>query len=393
MPIWDKGYDVEKAAIYFSVGDDHIYDQQLIKYDIQGSRAHAQMLHKIGILNDQELKDLEQGLTEISKEVENNNFPIVIEDEDCHSAIEKYLTNKFGEVGKKIHTGRSRNDQVITALRLLEKDQLNGIMELCRDLLQSLQQIIQKYGEVDFPGYTHMRKAMPATVQLWLESFSAALDDDIAVLEATKDIIDQNPLGTAAGFGVPEIKLDREMTTQKLGFRKLLKNPMYAQITRGKFEGNIINACAQVMLTLNKISSDLILFSMTEFSLIKIPREFCTGSSIMPQKVNPDVLELIRGKYHQVLGKEFEVKSLVGNLMSGYNRDVQLTKKSVMDALSITLESLAVLSPLVKNLEVDSKACAQAMTKELYATEKVNRLVVQGESFRTAYQKVAKEFI
>ncbi|HLC65626.1 MAG TPA: argininosuccinate lyase, partial [Candidatus Nanoarchaeia archaeon] len=327
MKLWKKDYELDKEIELFTVGNDYILDNKLIPFDCIASIAHAKMLRKVGVLSAVEEKNLIGGLNEIMNLQKNGKFVLKIEDEDCHTAIENFLTQKYGDIGKKIHTARSRNDQVLTALRLYEKDGFNKIRELLNNCQIALKATIKKYGKIPIPGYTHMRKAMPSSIGMWLGSYLESLEDNLLLLNSIHRLIDQSPLGSAAGFGVPVFKVDREFTAKELKFSRVMKNPMYAQLSRGKFEASIIGLMSSVMCDLNKLSTDLMLFSMSEFGYISLPKEFCTGSSIMPQKKNPDVLELIRAKYYVVLGEEFKVKSMIGNLPSGYNRDSQLTKE------------------------------------------------------------------
>jgi len=393
MKIWEKGYSLDNEVEDFTVGDDHIVDMDLIVYDCIASKAHAQMLNSIGILDDGEVKSLAGALDEIISLVKKGEFEISKQDEDCHSAIENYLVKKCGEAGEKIHTGRSRNDQVLTAIRLFEKDALEQIKQYSESLSKALKTVVEKYGNVEVPGYTHMQKAMPSSFGQWAKSFVYALADQSKLLDSVAALVDQSPLGTAAGYGVPIVKLDKEMTAKSMGFSRVQDNPIYAQLSRGKFEAEVLNACTQVMLVLNKMSSDLIMYSMSEFGFVTLPKEFCTGSSIMPQKINPDVLELVRAKYHAVMADEFKVKSMIGNLISGYNRDVQLTKGALIDSVKTTLSSLSIMTKIVNGMSVNHEACKKAMTSELYATEKVYELVKDGMPFRQAYQKVAKGYV
>ena len=242
------------------------------------------------------------------------------------------------------------------------------------------------------PGYTHMRKAMPSSAEMWAGSFIESIEDDKAVLEWTHNLIDQSPLGTGAGFGVP-IELDRNFTAKEMGFARVQKNPLYVQLSRGKFEGSILHALNFVMMDLNKMASDIILYSMTEFGFFELSPTICTGSSIMPQKTNPDPLELIRAQYHQTMALEFQVKSTIANLSSGYQRDMQLTKEATIKGFQITKQSLVVMAIVMTNMSVNKEHCAKAMTQELYATKKAYDLVGKGIPFREAYQKVAQEFL
>jgi len=392
MKLWKKDYELDKEIELFTVGNDYILDNKLIPFDCIASIAHAKMLRKVGVLSAVEEKNLIGGLNEIMNLQKNGKFVLKIEDEDCHTAIENFLTQKYGDIGKKIHTARSRNDQVLTALRLYEKDGFNKIRELLNNCQIALKATIKKYGKIPIPGYTHMRKAMPSSIGMWLGSYLESLEDNLLLLNSIHRLIDQSPLGSAAGFGVPVFKVDREFTAKELKFSRVMKNPMYAQLSRGKFEASIIGLMSSVMCDLNKLSTDLMLFSMSEFGYISLPKEFCTGSSIMPQKKNPDVLELIRAKYYVVLGEEFKVKSMIGNLPSGYNRDSQLTKEPLMNSIETTKSCLRMMALVLSGIKVNEENCKKAMTPELYATEEAYRLVKKGVPFRDAYRKIGEKF-
>ncbi|MBF0442069.1 MAG: argininosuccinate lyase [Oligoflexales bacterium] len=390
MKLWDKGKELTLEIETFTVGSDYILDQRLIPYDVKSSIAHAEMLKSIGLLSDEELASLMKGLTEISGLAKEGKFGIRQQDEDCHTAIENYLVARFGDTGKKIHTGRSRNDQVLTAIRLYEKDALSSIKSLCQSLTDILSKCIAEHGDISIPGYTHMQKAMPTTVSIWLSCFADSMKDNIVFLESVLRLIDQSPLGTAAGFGVPVLPIDRKMTCDLLGFSRVQENPVYAQMSRGKFEADISHACGRIMYDLNKLASDLILYQMPEFGYLSLPESCCTGSSIMPQKKNPDVLELVRGKYHEVIGEEVKIKSLIGNLISGYNRDLQLTKQSLFTVIDITSSCLSVMQTVISGMEINKGACEQAVTGEMYATQKAYELVLKGVPFREAYRQIAQ---
>jgi argininosuccinate lyase len=349
------------------------------------------MLGSIGILTKEEVHQLEDGLNEIIYLHKKGKFTVNKEDEDCHTAIENFLVKKLGNVGKKIHTGRSRNDQVLTALRLYYKQELTTIQLLLKEVNTALAHINKTYGRIIWPGFTHMRKAMPSSVGLWTEAFQESLLDTQVLLTTIYQLVDQSPLGTGAGFDVP-LKLNREMTAQELGFAQVQNNSLYVQNSRGKFESSILHGLTQIMYDVNRIVSDLILFSMPAFGFIVLPDELCTGSSIMPQKKNPDVLELLRGSYHVVLSYQFKVQSMMNNLISGYNRDIQLTKKPIMHGFDCVKQCLQILIIVLMSIEVDKHACQRAMTDELYATQKAYGLVEQGISFRDAYHTIAKEF-
>ena len=390
MKLWKKDVSLDERVERFTVGNDHLLDDRLVPHDVAGSRAHARMLNKIGLLEAGELAKLEEGLDEILALHEKGEFEIALADEDCHTAIENFLTDRCGEPGKKIHTGRSRNDQVLTALRLYEKASLGEMKEKLGACAEAIAGARERFGVTALPGYTHMQKAMPTTADVWLGCFEDALADDGKLFDAALGIIDQCPLGTAAGFGVPSLGLDREMTSEELGFAKVMENPVYAQLSRGKFEGMVIAACSAAMLTLNKLASDLTMYNMSEFGYVSLPAQVCTGSSIMPQKRNPDVLELVRAKYHVVLGEELKVKSLLANLISGYNRDTQLTKEPLFNSLDVTMDCLDIMCVVLDGMTVDKERCAAAMTEELFATERAYDLVRQGVPFREAYRLAAK---
>ncbi|MBT6041441.1 argininosuccinate lyase [Candidatus Woesearchaeota archaeon] len=394
MKLWQKNYNVNKDIGAFTVGNDYLLDQKLVKYDCLASIAHAKMLGKIKVLKKQEVVKLVNALKQIINLQSAGKFNIKQQDEDCHTAIENFLVNKLGNIGKKIHTARSRNDQVLVALRLYEKYELVETKQLLSALKKALIAVIKKHGSIQIPGYTHMQKAMPSSIKMWLGSFVYAIDDDIQQLNATLKLIDQSPLGSAAGFGVPVFDINKKYTAKQLGFSKSMQS-MYSQMSRGKFEANIINVMTQVMVTLNKLATDMIMFSMKEFGYISLPKQFCTGSSIMPQKKNPDVLELVRAKYSVVLGEEFKVKSMVSNLISGYNRDLQLTKEPLMNSIEITKQCVKIMVLIVNGTELtkeNKENCKKAMTPELYATEEAYKLVKKGMSFRDAYQKIGEKY-
>lgn len=391
MKLWGSGLSQDDEVQRFTADEDRALDQRLVAYDARASAAHARMLQAIGVLDPGETEALVAGLEGILEADGRGAFLLQEGDEDCHSAIERHLTETVGEAGKKLHLGRSRNDQVLVALRLYEKDALAEIHGAIEAFEAALGERERSDGDATMPGYTHMQRAMPSSVGMWLGSYRAAASDDRLLLRAVSDVLDQNPLGTAAGFGVPVFSLDREMTTRELGFARVLDNPMYAQLSRGKLEASVLHLCSQIMLVLNRLASDLLLFSTAEFGFVRLPAVLCTGSSIMPQKKNADVLELVRARYHEVLGAEVQIKSLVGNLMSGYHRDLQLTKGPVMRALDIVAASLAIMTRVVRETRIDRGRCEAAVTPEVHATERAYRLVAEGIPFRDAYRAVSEE--
>ena len=386
--LWDKGVDLDKAVEAFTVGKDPALDNVLIPYDCKASIAHARMLGEMGYLENNEVEKLVMELENIINLHREDNFTIQVSQEDCHTAIEEYLVEQLGDVGKKIHTARSRNDQVLTALRLYYKEALQEIIDLGESWIKVLGKFGEENYDVSFPGYTHMQKAMPSSMAMWAGAYTDGMKDDLSMLKSVAKLIDQSPLGSAAGYGVP-IKIDKEMTAKEMGFDRVQKNPIYCQISRGKFELSILHGLGQIMLTINRLASDLILFSMAEFGYVSLPDHFCTGSSIMPQKKNPDVLELLRGSYHIISGYETQVKGLTANLISGYNRDIQLSKEPVMQGINLGIDCLKINVAVIEALKVNKDICDTAMTDELFATEKAYKLVEKGIPFREAYRQVA----
>lgn len=393
MKLWQKASSepLNAAVEAFTVGRDYLLDLEILPYDCLASKAHARMLEKIGLLTPNESHDLQAGLDLILELHARGEFSITPQDEDGHTAIENFLTETVGEAGKKIHTGRSRNDQVLTALRLYSKDKLNEINTALSITCQQIEKLIAKAGSIAFPGYTHTRKAMPSSVGLWAGAFRDAFQDDQLMGEAALRLVDQNPLGTGAGYGIP-LPLDREMTTTELGFAKTLENPVYAQNSRGKFEGFVISVLIQILTDINKLASDLVFFTLPGLTYFGLPANYLTGSSIMPQKQNPDVLELLRGQIHLVLGYEQQVRNTTLNLISGYHRDMQLTKEAVIRSFAVTLEAVRITALVFENLRVNTDNCAAAMTEELFATEQAYQLVQQGLPFRDAYRQIGRKF-
>ena len=396
--LWDnKGAketdnNINQAVEDYTVGIDYLLDLELLPYDIQGTIAHAKMLHKIKILNQKELGVLTAGLNKILSLWKAGKFKIDKSQEDGHTAIEAYLTENYGEVGKKVHTGRSRNDQSLTMTRLFSKEKLSEIKKQTESLIQALKKQIDQKGKIKMPGYTHMQRAMPSTVGMWLGSFIASLEDDLIIFDAVFKVIDQNPLGSAAGYGENTLGLDRKFTTLELGFKKVQENPMYCAMSRGKFENIILQAVGNVMFDLGKIGSDLLLFTTKEFNFFALPDLLLTGSSIMPQKKNYDVLELTRGNIAIFNGYQHQIENVIKNLPAGYNRDFQLTKEPYIKGMKLAQGTLEVMILVAKNLEVKKKNLEDACTPELYATDEALRLVKGGKSFREAYQEIKEKY-
>ncbi|KKQ18639.1 MAG: Argininosuccinate lyase [Parcubacteria group bacterium GW2011_GWC1_36_9] len=392
--LWDRktGTKTNQTVENYTVGVDYLLDLELLPYDIKGTMAHAKMLHKIKILDKKELSILITGLNKILSLWKNGKFKIDKSQEDGHTAIEAYLTENCGEVGKKVHTGRSRNDQSLTMTRLFSKEKLGKIKKETENLAKSLEQQIKKQGKIKMPGYTHMQRAMPSSVGMWLGSYCDSLKDDLICLDAVMKIIDQNPLGSAAGYGENTLGFNRGFTAKELGFGKVQANPMYCAFSRGKFENLILQAVSNVMFDIGKMSSDLLLFTTKEFNFFTLPDSFKTGSSIMPQKKNYDVLELIRGNIAVFNGYQNQIENIIKNLPAGYNRDFQLTKEPYMKGIKLALDTLEVMILVIKNLETKKTNLENACSSELYATDEALKLVRTGKNFREAYQEVKEKF-
>lgn len=388
MKLWAKGYSPDTQIEKFTVGLDPILDMELLPYDIWGSIAHAEILCEAGVLSPDEMESIIKSLKGLKELWSNGKFRIKVEDEDGHTAIENYLTENLGDLGKKIHTARSRNDQVITAMRLYEKDQLNKIKKSVASLIDKLIRFSADQENTPMPGFTHTRKAMPYSVGEWAKGHKDSLVDDLFLLGAVLKIIDQNPLGTGAGYGVP-FPLNREKSTEILEFSKVMESGLYAQNSRGKFEGEVLHVCSAILMSLNRWASDLILFTMPEFGFFELTDELTTGSSIMPHKKNPDVLELIRASVHKVIACQNQVQNISLNLISGYHRDIQLTKEPVMNGLQTTLECVEVAGTVMEGLSVNVEKLNNSMSEELYSVQKVYDLVKKGIPFREAYKIIA----
>lgn len=385
--LWQKNYTLDSLMQHFTVRNDYLLDQDLVVSDALSSIAHARGLERIGILKSEELKTLEEKLGEVIRLSESDSFPITEEDEDCHTAIEGYLTREGGECGKKIHTGRSRNDQVQTALRVWMREASLKIALEASTFASELFAFAERHEMVPMPGRTHMQIAMPSSVGLWAASFAEELNDEVGLLLSVYKLLDQSPLGSAASYGVP-LPLERSFTAGQLGFSKVQNNVLYANNSRGKFEAIFLDACDYLVLTISKLSQDLILFSLPEFGYFSLPVELTTGSSIMPQKKNPDGLELARSRSALVSSCSYRVKSIIRSLPSGYNRDFQDTKEPLIEGVKCTFSLLAIMSRMVKDLKVNEDNLRKACTPELYATDKVFSKVLSGGSFRDSYKDV-----
>jgi argininosuccinate lyase len=389
MKLWQTADSMDARIEAFTIGNDPVLDQELIPFDCQATIAHVTMLQEIGILDAVEAEQLIAALNDLVNLHSAGQFHIQPDQEDGHSAIEEFLTGRLGDTGKKVHTGRSRNDQVLTAVRLFEKSAIEQLIELAAKLAESLSRFGSTNAGIPLPGYTHTRKAMPFTVRDWAMSFHDSLKDDVKLLQGTYELIDQNPLGTGAGYGVP-LPLNRQTTTDLMGFSRILENPMYAQNSRGKFESRILNDCLMILYDLNKWASDLIFFTIPDLGYFNLDPSMVTGSSIMPHKKNPDVLELIRASYHLVAGYEYQLKMIPGNLISGYHRDLQYTKEPLMRGLKTCRDVLEASQVVLNGLSVNQDNLNKSMTPELLSVQKVMELVNSGMPFRDAYREISR---
>ena len=385
--LWQKNYTLDSMMEHFTVRNDYIYDQELVLSDLIGSAAHAKGLGRIGILSGDEVSSLLSGLEEIAEARKGGTFPITLSDEDCHTAIEGYLTDKLGDAGKKIHTGRSRNDQVQTALRIYMREAALKLSSAALGFSSALVRLAKENEDVPMPGRTHMQIAMPSSVALWALSFAEETMEEVSMLLDFCKVLDQSPLGSAASYGVM-LPLDREYTASLMGFERVQNNVLYANNSRGKFEAMFLDHAEYLALTVSKLAQDLMLFTLPEFGYFSLPRELCTGSSIMPQKKNPDGLELARSRTALISSCSMRVKSIIKALPSGYNRDFQDTKEPLIEGYRSTEELLLIMDEMVSKLEVYPDRLIAACTPELYATDRVMEKVLSGGNFRDSYKDV-----
>ncbi len=384
MKLWQKDSSIDQLIERFTIGQDNVLDLELAQYDVLGSMAHAKMLHKIGILTAEELAQLISALEDIQMTIRSGHFKIEEGVEDIHSQVEFILTEKLGDVGKKIHAGRSRNDQVLLDLKLYYRDKIDQILELMESLAHVFVQQSDSYQQYLMPGYTHMQVGMVSSFGMWYGSFAEAIVDDIRSLRDIRKIINQNPLGSAAGYG-NSFPLDREETTRLLDFDDLCYNSMYAQFTRGKTELILSNSLSSISYTLNKFAMDVCLYCGQNHGFIKLPAELTTGSSIMPHKKNPDVFELIRAKSSQLMALPTQIMMITHNLISGYHRDFQQLKEVLFPAIHQIIDVLQITLHCVPHIMPQQDLLVEDKYLYLYSVEEVNRLVQAGTSFRDAY--------
>ena len=389
--IWQKDNTKTNDLVNkFTVGKDLDFDDRLAKYDVLGSIAHAKMLAEVGLIRLDEEQAIVAVLEEVLSEIEKGSFEIDKTAEDIHSQIETILIEKLGETGKKIHTARSRNDQVLTDIKLYLLDEIREITERTDSFFQILKDKANQHKNVLLPGYTHFQVAMPSSFGLWFGAYAESLVDDLELMFATKNIINKNPLGSAAGYG-SSFPIDRESTTYKLDFRTLNYNVVYAQMTRGKSEKLLANSLSVLAGTLSKFSYDVCLYLSQNFDFISFPKEFTTGSSIMPHKKNPDIFELVRARCNRIQGLPNELILLTNNLPSGYHRDLQLTKEILFPAIDSLKECLEILIYTLPNIEVKDNILDDEKYKYIFSVEKINEEVKNGKSFRDAYIQIGQE--
>lgn len=389
--IWQKGYRLHEQVERFEAAQNSLLDNQLIRHDVWGSLAHSAMLAKIGILSEEECETLHHHLRSILTLAAAGRFTVTQADEDVHTCIENYLTEQAGEAGKNIHTARSRNDQILVDTRLFGKEQLQRVAELLSNLVRLLLDLAASQSETPMPGYTHMQRAMLSSVGLWAASFAESLLDDEQLLATAYQLNDQSPLGSAAGYGVP-LAIDRQYTSDLLGFARVQNNVIYVQNGRGKIEAAIVQALTQIMLDLSKFAQDVLLFTTLEYGFFQLPQELCTGSSIMPQKRNLGIMELVRARTQTMLALQQHILGVITGLPSGFNMDYQETKRPFMEALDLVQESLEICSLVASNLSVNTDNLVAACTFELFATDQAYALAAQDHiPFRDAYRIVGKE--
>ena len=390
MKLWDKGYSTDKKIDHFTVGNDRELDLVLAKYDIKASMAHAKMLGKIGLLTSEETLELVRELENIAQSIKDGKF--IIEDtfEDVHSKIEFILTEKLGDTGKKIHTARSRNDQVLVAMQLYLKEELSEIKLQTKELFYLLLELAEKYKEILLPGYTHFQIAMPSSFGLWFSAYAESLVDDLYFIDSAFKIADQNPLGSAAGYG-SSFPIDRSYTTAEMGFSDLKYNVIAAQMGRGKVEKATAFGISGIAGTLSKLAMDICLYMSQNFNFISFPDALTTGSSIMPHKKNPDVFELIRAKCNSLQAIPGQIALITTNLPSGYHRDLQMVKTLIIPAIQEIKSCLEMMTFSLKDIKVNSNILDDPKYDYLFSVDTLNQLVLSGIPFRDAYKQIGAE--
>lgn len=389
--LWDKGQPLDERILRYTAGEDHQLDERLVQYDVQASIAHANMLNAQGLLNDDDLAAIEAGLNSLAESHSTGEWSISLEDEDVHTALEGRLTAAIGEAGKRIHLGRSRNDQVLVALRLYLRDAAAELATAANSTVTALEQLANQQGNIPLPGYTHMQQGMPSSVALWAGAYMSELQDDVAGLERSLKRINLSPLGSAAGYGAPNIPIDRQATADALGFEKVHEPVTAVQLSRGKAEATLIFELCLLMQDLGRIAADLLLFYTQEFAFINLPENMTTGSSIMPQKRNPDVLELVRAATATMQGSLTEVMSISAKLTSGYQRDLQRIKPPLFKAIDLAEDSALIMASLIAGINFIPENIS--LDPSVHAAGDANKMVVEeGISFRDAYRRIGEAY-
>lgn len=389
--LWEKGIETDAFIEEFTVGKDRELDLELAKHDVRGTIAHITMLESVGLLEKSELDALVKELNYIQDDIINKGkFEIEEGIEDVHSQIELMLTEKLGDIGKKIHSGRSRNDQVLVDIRLFLREQLDEIKSLTKELFDVLINQADWHKEILMPGYTHTQAAMPSSFGMWFSAYAESLVDDVVIINGAYKVVNRNPLGSAAGYG-SSFPLNRQMTSDLLGFESMVYNSVYAQMGRGKTEQVVASAMANLASTLNKLAADVCLYNSQNFQFLKLPDELTTGSSIMPHKKNPDVFELLRAKTNVLMALPNQIMITLSNLTSGYHRDFQLLKELLFPAIKELKNCLKIATYAASKIEPTQDILKDSKYKLIFSVEAVNELVVQGIPFRKAYQQVAKQ--
>jgi argininosuccinate lyase len=389
--LWDKGIELDQRVLAYTAGEDYSLDERLVKYDVRASIAHAEMLNAQKLLSDSDLSAIREGLTALATEHSAGQWKIDLSDEDGQTALEKRLTARIGAAGGRVHLGRSRNDQVLTALRLYLLDVAPELSSAAEEVAKSLDTLAMREGALALPGYTHMQQAMPSSVKLWAEGFASELRDDAAGLAACARRASRSPLGSAAGYGTPGLPLDRESTRAKLGFAEVQSPVTSVQLSRGKAEAQLLFECALLMQDLGRLAADLLLFYTQEFAFVSLPASFTTGSSIMPQKRNPDVFELVRGRTAVAHACLTEVLGIVAKLPSGYQRDLQLIKPPLFRGVDLALSSAAIMAVGIEGVRF--RAETVKLDPAIHAAEEANALVArEGIPFREAYRRIGEKY-
>jgi argininosuccinate lyase len=389
--LWDKGEPLDERVLRYTAGEDHRLDERLVAYDVRASIAHAAMLQEAGLLSAEDFAAIREGLETLGTEHAAGAWRIALENEDVHSALESRLTERIGDAGARLHLGRSRNDQVLAALRLYLRDVIAALADGAREAASAIDELAERAGEIVIPGYTHHQQAMPSSVLLWADGFAAELRDDAEGLESCARRVEKNPLGSAAGYGVPLLPIDRESTRKSLGFAEVQEPVTAVQLSRGKAEAQVLFEITLLMQDLGRLAADLVLFASAEFGFVSLPAAMTTGSSIMPQKRNPDVFELVRGRTATAQACLFEAMAVTAKLPSGYHRDLQLLKAPLFRGIDLAGETLAIMTAALPEVRFHPERIR--LDPGLRATEEAYRLVLEeGIPFREAYGRVGKKY-